>query len=598
MQGESLLARKRIALELVERLREKDLALAQRGAEALFLGKDHAADELTVFHNLRVDRAHELHDLIDVVVQERPFDADHVRLLDGATKQAAQHVAATLVGGQDAVGDHERDRTAVVGDDAQRFVHRRVLLVGLARQALAHADEAAEHVGVVVVGNALHDGGDALEAHAGVDVLGEQRCERAVFLAVELGEHAVPELEVAVAIAAGLAVGAAAADFGTLVEVDLGAGTAGAGGAGAPEVIVLAEARDVVLGNAERLPDLNRLVVILEHREVELLRRQAEHLGGELEGPGAHLVLEVLAEAEVAHHLEERQVTRVADVVDVVGTHALLRGRGADVGWVELLLVEEVGLELHHAGARQKQRRVVGDERGGRHALASLLLEEGEVLLADFCGGHVLHGGCSSLITQERVAVLQKRSFSRSQQREAPLFLVFPPTQTLPDFAPVLGIFGAFLLGAREFRRSVGVRGRSIGDRIWCIAVFARRGSAQEEHAVLRDEASTRSLLEIIHENGFRDGNGGDRGQHAHKRARKPTHRAAKRRARHEGDERERRVDVDRVGHDLRRDERVDELLDHDGTENGDDGDERAHEDADDRSETAAQPGADDRDDV
>ena len=182
----------------------------------------------------------------------------------------------------------------------------------------------------------------------------------------------------------------------------------------------------MVLGNAERLPDLDRLVVILEHCKVELLRRQAEHLGGELEGPGTHLVLEVLSEAEVAHHLEEGQVARVADVVDVVGTHALLRGRGADVGWVELLLVKEVGLELHHAGARQKQRRVVGDERGGRHALASLLLEEGEVLLADFCGGHVLHGGCSSLITQERVAVLQKRSLSRSQQRECAAISCLP----------------------------------------------------------------------------------------------------------------------------------------------------------------------------
>ena len=133
MQGERLLARKRVALELVERFREKDLALAQRGAEALLLGEDHTANELAVFHDLGIHRAHELHDLVDVAVQERPLDADHVRLLDGAAEQAAQHVAATLVGGQDTVGDHERDRTAVVGDDAQRLVHRLVLLVGLAR---------------------------------------------------------------------------------------------------------------------------------------------------------------------------------------------------------------------------------------------------------------------------------------------------------------------------------------------------------------------------------------------------------------------------------------------------------------------------------
>ena len=86
VQGESLLARKRVAFELVERFCEKDLALAQRGAETLLLGKDHAADELAVFHDLGIYRAHELHDLVDVVVQERPLDTDHVRLLDGTAE--------------------------------------------------------------------------------------------------------------------------------------------------------------------------------------------------------------------------------------------------------------------------------------------------------------------------------------------------------------------------------------------------------------------------------------------------------------------------------------------------------------------------------
>lgn len=85
-RDESLLARKRVASSLSSAFREKDLALAQRGAETLLLGKDHAADELAVFHNLGIHRTHELHDLVDVVVQERPLDADHVRLLDGTAE--------------------------------------------------------------------------------------------------------------------------------------------------------------------------------------------------------------------------------------------------------------------------------------------------------------------------------------------------------------------------------------------------------------------------------------------------------------------------------------------------------------------------------
>ena len=90
----------------------------------------------------------------------------------------------------------------------------------------------------------------------------------AVLLAVVLGEHEVPELKEAVAVAAGLAVGATATDLLAHVKVDLGARTAGAGGASGPEVVVLAQAGDVVLGNAQRAPHVVGLVVLGEDGEV------------------------------------------------------------------------------------------------------------------------------------------------------------------------------------------------------------------------------------------------------------------------------------------------------------------------------------------
>ena len=112
----------------------------------------------------------------------------------------------------------------------------------------------------------------------------------------------------------------------------------------------------MVLGHAQVLPNLDGLVVVLEHREVQTLRRQPQHVHGEVVGPGAHLFLEVLAEGEVAEHLEEAQMAaRGADDVDVVGAHALLHGGGADIRRLQLLLLQEVGLELHHAGTRQQK---------------------------------------------------------------------------------------------------------------------------------------------------------------------------------------------------------------------------------------------------
>ena len=89
MQRERLLAGKRGALELIEGLGQERATLAKVGAEALLLGQDDAADELTVVDDLGVHAAHELDQLVDVLVEERLVQAQHMALHDGAAQQAA-----------------------------------------------------------------------------------------------------------------------------------------------------------------------------------------------------------------------------------------------------------------------------------------------------------------------------------------------------------------------------------------------------------------------------------------------------------------------------------------------------------------------------
>ncbi len=253
------------------------------------------------------------------------------------------------------------------------------------------ADQALQQVAVVVGGLVLHDGRDALEAHAGVDVAVRKLGQRPVLLAVVLREDEVPELEEAVAVvAARAAVLASAAELLALVEVDLGAGAARAGGAGRPEVVVGAEAGDVVVGDSLLVPELDGLVVVLEDGHVEALLGQAQVIGvgDEVVRPLDRVLLGVAAEGEVAEHLEEAEVRGVADVVDVVGAQALLAGARADLGHGALALV--VLLELVHARVGEQQRRVVRDKRRGRVELAALLLEEAQEVLADLGSGHGL----------------------------------------------------------------------------------------------------------------------------------------------------------------------------------------------------------------
>ena len=112
------------------------------------------------------------------VADDRLFDPQQLCRPDHAAQQAAQHVAAAVVAGADAVGDDDRRGAAVVGDDPVPDV---VFVVALAvparRDARDEVDDRAQQIRLVDVVDALQQARDALDAHAGVDVLARQRPE-------------------------------------------------------------------------------------------------------------------------------------------------------------------------------------------------------------------------------------------------------------------------------------------------------------------------------------------------------------------------------------------------------------------------------------
>ena len=116
----------------------------------------------------------------------------------------------------------------------------------------------------------------------------------------------------------------------------------------------------------------------------------AEDLGVQLPRPLDGVFLEVVAEAEVAEHLEEREVpVGAADVVEVVvlaaGAHALLDRGGAPVR--RRLVTDEVGLERDHPRVREQQGVVVRDQARRRHRGVAALREEVEKGGAQLVGG-------------------------------------------------------------------------------------------------------------------------------------------------------------------------------------------------------------------
>src|SRR5262249_2511802 len=151
----------------------------------------------------------------------------------------------------------------------------------------------------------------ALEAHPGVDVRPRERLDRSARRLRVAHEDVVPDLDV--------------------VEEHLGIRAARTGAPRrSPPVAGAAEEPDVA--DAEPLPDPRRFVVARdlavtrETGHAESLDRQPEpaRFGEELEAPSDRVVAKVVAERPVPEHLEERQVRRITDLVDVAGADALL----------------------------------------------------------------------------------------------------------------------------------------------------------------------------------------------------------------------------------------------------------------------------------
>ena len=120
-------------------------------------------------------------------------------------------------------------------------------------------------------------------------------------------------------------------------------------------LVELPAAHDPVGRDAHVLdPDALGVLIGLEHGHPQPVVVDAVPLRDELVGPGDRVALEVVPEAEVPEHLEEREVAGVVpDVLDVGGAHAFLARRCADE-W-RLLVSEEVRHELIHPGVRQEQ---------------------------------------------------------------------------------------------------------------------------------------------------------------------------------------------------------------------------------------------------
>ena len=171
----------------------------QRFKETLFFSLQNIGDALFIGFEAWVSVTHLQHQVSHQLVEKRCLFTQLVAVTNRPSNDAALHIATAFVGWHDTVADQKCGGANVIGNDEQGLVAQ----VGLAGFACSGLDQRVKNIDFVVAVNMLKNGGQTLQPHAGVDARRRQRFDRAVRLHVELHEHVVPNLNVAVTVLVG-----------------------------------------------------------------------------------------------------------------------------------------------------------------------------------------------------------------------------------------------------------------------------------------------------------------------------------------------------------------------------------------------------------
>ncbi|MBA7670009.1 hypothetical protein ES703_78151 [subsurface metagenome] len=280
-----------------------------------------------------------------------------------AAQQPPQHIAPPLVAGHNSVGDEKSNAAAVLGNHPDGVIIFIIRAILLARKLGDTLYQRRKEVDLIDRGFIIDRRRRPLQPHSCVDIGLGQRSALALLVLVILGEDQVPDFGKAPAVAVGSAGRLTAADILAEVIVNLAAGPTGTAISGGPPVVVLLpEAQYSILGDTHPPPVAEGLVVVEVDGYPQTFRGQLQALGDELPRPANRLFFEVVADAEVAQHLEKGEVCGIAHRLDIGGAEAFLTGSQTGVGW--LCLPQEVGLERHHARRGQKQGGVAPGYQG------------------------------------------------------------------------------------------------------------------------------------------------------------------------------------------------------------------------------------------
>ena len=189
-----------LCLHLIDHIRQNAKPLVDRLVELLFLFGDHLQYELLLLLQLRISVLGSFNDSLCQLRKESLLDAKQSSMTAGTSEQTAEHISSSFVGRHDSVRDHKCYGTDVVCDDTDGHICLIFFLIFHTGKAAHMIAESLDGIHIENGIHILHDGSQTLQAHSRIDVLLLQLCIMSLAVIIELAEHVVPDLHVAVAV--------------------------------------------------------------------------------------------------------------------------------------------------------------------------------------------------------------------------------------------------------------------------------------------------------------------------------------------------------------------------------------------------------------
>ena len=368
---------------------QKFATLFQGAQEAGFFHFNNLLDVFAFFSKVGVNVTEHFDYDINSTCEEHLVNANQATMTYCTTQDAAQYIATTFVGGQNAIANHKGHATSVVSNNFQGNFRFFVSTIFNASDFCSVFNNGEHQVGFKVGGFALEYRSKTFQTSTGIDVFVFQRSVSAIFVLVVLGEYQVPQLEEAVTIAANSTVRFTTATFFAKVNVNFGARAAGTG-ADFPEVFFHTDNAGRVNANVFS-PDFISFVVFGVNGNPQFINGQFANLSQELPAPRDNFFFEVITKGEVTQHFKEGMMaSSTANVFNVTGTYAFLAS--SDTRRRRFHFAGKERFKGCHTCTDNQQSGVVLRNQGrtGQHQVL-FLLKKFQELFADFITSHVFH---------------------------------------------------------------------------------------------------------------------------------------------------------------------------------------------------------------